>query len=98
MKLSVLIIFGLGMASGLGALVFILSGVYDIAAIRPHTQPVQFLLTAVKRNSIETHARDLEVPDLRNVDLIKRGFILYRRHCVLCHGAPGEPRSRTGVG
>lgn len=81
-----------------GSFLFVLSGVYDIAASRPHLAITQAVLTALKRRSVEFHARDMEAPDLDDAALIRRGFTLYRENCVTCHGAPGESRSRIGIG
>ncbi|MBA3892958.1 MAG: c-type cytochrome [Gemmatimonadales bacterium] len=91
-------IVALVMISGVGAIVFIYSGVYDIAASRPHLEITQKILSAVKRRSIEVHSRNLLAPELNDPELIKRGFVLYRENCVTCHGAPGESRTRIGVG
>ncbi|MCA9401402.1 MAG: c-type cytochrome [Candidatus Omnitrophica bacterium] len=84
--------------SGLGALIFIYSGFYDIAASRPHTKLVEKMLLMTKRQAVKFHARDVKVPNLDNEEFVKKGFVLYRRNCVTCHGAPGESRSRIGIG
>lgn len=98
-KWIILITLVVSLAAGTaGALAFIYSGVYDIAASRPHTRFVRTLLLTVKRRSVQLHARNLKVPDLNDAELIKRGFGLYRRYCVTCHGAPGEGRLRIGIG
>lgn len=81
-----------------GLFVFIRSGFYDIAAIHPHAQFNRSLLLKLKRNSVQYHARNLESPELDDPHLIRRGLVLYRANCVTCHGAPGEPRSRIGIG
>ncbi len=91
-------VVGLGMMGLAGAFAFIYSGIYDIAAYRPHLEITNKVLTLVKRRSVEFHARDLIVPELDDADLIQRGFVLYRDHCVSCHGAPGEARAPMGVG
>lgn len=99
-KLKKVIIFAsvlalLGIIGGIG---FIYSGFYDIAARRPHLAAVRFVLLQTKTRSIQFHARDLVAPPLNEVEKIKRGFKLYRQNCVTCHGAPGEARSRVGIG
>lgn len=94
----------LGTAAGLlvlslaGGAAFVYSGLYDIAASRPHLQLTETLLTTLKRRAVQFHARDLVAPDLDDADLIRRGLVLYRGNCVTCHGAPGEGRSRIGIG
>ena len=96
-KFSIIAITAL-VTVGAGGLIFIESGVYDIAAATPHAIFTRKMLKKVQRNSISRHARDLKTPDLNKVSLIKKGFKLYRQNCVSCHGAPGEGRSRTGIG
>ncbi len=83
-------------AAGLG--LFVVSGRYDIAAMHPHTRPVRTLLKFFQRRSIAFHARGIEPLRLDDPDLVRQGLALYREHCVLCHGAPGEPRQRVGIG
>jgi mono/diheme cytochrome c family protein len=83
-------------AVGLG--IFIASGQYDIAAMHPHTQPVRTILKFLQRRSIAFHARNIVTRRLDHPEVIQRGLTLYREHCVICHGAPGEGRQRVGVG
>ncbi|WP_166825809.1 c-type cytochrome [Thalassoroseus pseudoceratinae] len=83
---------------GLGAFLFLHSGLYNIGAIHQHLQMERTLILTLKRNSVEAHAQNLEVPELNKPQLVRRGFVLYRKNCVACHGGPGEPRSRIGMG
>jgi mono/diheme cytochrome c family protein len=87
-----------GVAAAAGGAAFVASGVYDIAASRPHTPPVQALLKRVQRESVAFHSRNVVVPPLDDARLVQRGLELYREHCVVCHGAPGDARARAGVG
>jgi mono/diheme cytochrome c family protein len=89
---------GAALLGGAALAVFVVSGRYDIAAMHPHTQVVRTMLKFLQRRSIAFHARDITPPRLDDSELVQRGLILYREHCVVCHGAPGEPRQRTGVG
>ena len=89
---------GILLVAGTGGFLFLLSGIYDIAAIHPHARIERTLILTLKRNSVQYHASDLEVPELNDPQLIKRGSVLYRRDCVPCHGGPGESRSRMGKG
>lgn len=83
---------------GLGFLVFAFSGVYDIAASSPHARAARWVLEFVKQRSIKYHARELEVPELNDERLIRRGLLLYEKNCVTCHGAPGQAPDRLGIG
>lgn len=89
---------GFFLAAGGAFLAFLYSGIYDIAATHPHARIERTVILTLKRNSIQFHARDLEVPELNDPQLVKRGFVLYRQNCVPCHGAPGEARSHLGRG
>ena len=83
---------------GLGVLVVLYSGIYDIAASRPHSGLVGFLLTTLQRRSVAARAEHIEAPALDDAALVREGLILYRDNCLPCHGAPGEARSVLGIG
>lgn len=91
-------LIGALVVGGVGLAVFLYSGVYDIAAIHPHSRVNRTLILTLKRNSVQFHAGDIDVPELNDPQLVRRGFVLYRENCVVCHGAPGEARSRIGKG
>jgi mono/diheme cytochrome c family protein len=89
----------LGLAVG-GLLTFIYSGVYDVAATRQHTAPVYWAFLTGLRQSIRSHAaREApQPPDLADERLITLGLVLYDRHCLQCHGAPGiAPTAQSGA-
>ena len=75
-------------ALGGGAL-FLRSGLYDIAATEQHTAPVYWLLEFGMRRSVRRGAAGIEVPPLTSDARIARGAVIYRSHCLQCHGAPG---------
>jgi mono/diheme cytochrome c family protein len=67
-------------------------GMTEVAATAPHSRPVEWLLATARERAIAARARDLAVPPLDDPRLLRRGIVLYHRHCVACHGAPGvEP-------
>jgi mono/diheme cytochrome c family protein len=72
-------------------ILFVYSGVYDVAAIRPHSRIVYWLLETTKRHSVERQADGISAPPLTDAGMIARGGTLHRDHCVQCHGAPGVP-------
>lgn len=84
--------------AGLGALIFIYSGRYDIAARRPHLMIVRSILTMLQERSVGFHASGIEVPPLDDPARVREGLVLYRKYCVVCHGAPGEAQGRVGIG
>jgi mono/diheme cytochrome c family protein len=99
LRLTVGVVLLLGLAIG-GLLTFIYSGVYDVAATRQHTAPVYWAFLTGLRQSIRTHAaREApEPPDLADEKLITLGLVLYDRHCLQCHGAPGIAPDAVGLG
>src|SRR3546814_11157907 len=81
--------------AALGGILFIYSGIYNIAATRPHTAPVYWVLNTAMREAVELHARDIEVPPLSDSELVQRGFRHFQAVCVPCHGEPGVPSAQT---
>jgi len=83
----------------LGGWLFIVSGVYDVAADRPHTAIVHAVLNTLRSRSIEAHARDIEVPPLGDPERISEGAEHYTAMCTGCHMAPGvrETEIRQGL-
>jgi mono/diheme cytochrome c family protein len=65
------------------------TGFYNVAATHQHLRLTNELLEVGLRESIERHAREVEVPDLADPALVERGVALYHAHCAQCHGAPG---------
>lgn len=80
------------------SLVFIYSGIYNVSAMDHHNQITQWMMNAVKDNSIKSHANDLKVPNLSDSSLVRMGFVHYREMCVGCHGGPGREQSEFAKG
>ena len=79
--------------------VAIYSGLYNIAADVPHTQPVYWLLETIRERSVETRARDIIVPnDLKDPNRISRGAGQHADMCSGCHLAPGMKRTEISQG
>src|SRR5689334_446862 len=83
-------------------LLFIYSGIYDVAASSPDSGLVRWVLATTQRRSVHRAAESLEgrirVPDLKNPDLIRAGLVHYQDLCATCHGAPGVAISEIGQG
>jgi mono/diheme cytochrome c family protein len=74
-------------------------GVFDVAADRPHTQPVAWLMQTVRDHSIEASAQGVIVPsDLGTPSRVKRGAAEYGEMCAMCHLGPGVERSEISQG
>src|SRR6478736_8417252 len=77
----------------------IYSGLYNIAADVPHTQPLYWLLETIRERSVEARARDIIVPnDLKDPNRISRGAGQYADMCSGCHLAPGMKRTEISQG
>ncbi|HLH01017.1 MAG TPA: c-type cytochrome [Bryobacteraceae bacterium] len=81
-----------------GGLIFAFSGIYPIAADKPHFYPVRRLLKITRTRSVQLHSRGIQVPNLNQRQLVLNGFVLFRKNCQTCHGAPGIPADQVGLG
>ena len=84
-----------GLAGFVFALVFIYSGVYDIAASSGHYAPTAWVLDTVKVQSIRRHAPSAVALEGASAE---EGVSEYQEMCAVCHGAPGSPRGVIGQG
>lgn len=77
------LLFGLS-----AALVFIYSGIYNVAATKQHTAPVYWAIHTAMIHSVRRRAD--EVPPMPPPTLLfEQGSRLYQSHCAQCHGGPG---------
>lgn len=81
-----------------GFVLFVWSGVYDVAADRPHTRFTHALLEAMRDRSIEVRARGIEAPDLDDPARIAEGAEHYAAMCADCHLAPGIGKTEIRSG
>lgn len=79
-------------------LAFINSGLFDVAATKPETEIVKWVLQTTKEKSVRSRAKDITVPNLDKESFIEIGFNNYDQMCVGCHGAPGISPSVIGEG
>lgn len=84
--LVVLAVLAVAAALAAGAIAL---GMAEVAATAPHSRPVEWLLATARERAIAARAGELTVPPLDDPRLLRRGIVLYHRHCVACHGAPG---------
>lgn len=73
-----------------GAAVFIVSGIYNVAARSDHWSITNWILTVVRDRSIAMAAYGISVPDLMDNGLADLGAEHYRGACATCHGVPGR--------
>lgn len=84
----------------LAGLLFIFSGVYDVAATSEDGGLIAWVLETTRERSVHRAAGSLEVqaPRLDDPRMIRSGFVRYHELCATCHGAPGVDVSPTGQG
>ncbi len=87
-----------GFLAGAGALAFVFSGIYPIAASRPHTLFSRLLLTTMMVHAVKRNAAGIRAPRLDDPELIRRGILQYHTDCEICHGAPGVAAAQLGRG
>jgi mono/diheme cytochrome c family protein len=89
MKILLTILFCLILAV-FGALGFIYSGIYDVAALHPDNPVVAWALHRISGQSVAARLGGIEVPPgLDRPEVIQAGGKLYSVNCVVCHGGPG---------
>jgi len=71
-----------------GAFLFAWSGIYNIAATKPHWNITLSFIQMLRDRSIEVHSEDIQAPNLDDPKLEEAVFSHYHGMCRLCHGAP----------
>jgi mono/diheme cytochrome c family protein len=64
------------------------SGLYNVAATRPHGRVVEELLPSAMHRSVVRHASGLAAPNLADERRVSEGMAHYEAMCEVCHGAP----------
>jgi mono/diheme cytochrome c family protein len=84
----------------LAGLLFIFSGVYDVAAASEDGGLIEWVLETTRERSVHRFAESLEirVPRLDDPRMIRSGLVRYQALCATCHGAPGVKISEIGQG
>jgi cytochrome c5 len=82
----------------IGIVVFIHSGLFNIAADEPHWPVTREILSVVRDRSIQAHSAAVRPPDLDNDTSIRLGAGNYDSMCTACHRAPGMEESELSVG
>lgn len=82
----------------MAALLFVYSGLFDVAASSPDNGLVHWVLETTQEHSVERRMKDVQVPPLTDPALVQAGFLHYKENCVTCHGAPGVEASEIGQG
>jgi hypothetical protein len=81
------------------AILFAVSGIYNVSARAPHLAPTSLLLEAVRERSIEHHSSKIEWPTASDDQtLAMAGAVHFDATCRKCHGAPGRPQDEFAQG
>jgi len=81
----------------LGGLVFIYSGIYDVAASVPHNEVTAWILSTTMQRSVAMRADAAAAPQLTDAQA-HEGYRFYSETCIYCHGAPGRDPTDIGKG
>jgi mono/diheme cytochrome c family protein len=74
----------------LGAVGFIYSGLYDVAAVHPDNPVVAWALHTTSDHSVTARLGGIEEPPgLDKPAIVQAGGHLFGENCVVCHGGPG---------
>ena len=80
--------------AGLLGLIFMWSGLYNVAASSPHSEPMEWGLHRTMIQSVHRHAKSVVAPERFSAAQVAAGFCQYEAHCVACHGAAGVAREQ----
>ncbi len=79
-------------------LVFMYSGIFNVAATVVDSSPLNWALVTVREASIRLHSRDVLLPKAGAVADRDNGFRIYREECVMCHTPVGRTPRPMAVG
>ena len=82
----------------LGVVAYVKSGVYNVAAAKPHTKFTEWLTHETMIHSVRSHAKGIVAPPSATSDQVVRGFCTYETHCAACHGAAAVARQHWANG
>ena len=82
----------LAMLAGFVVVLVVATGVIPLQASSGHWKVTSWVLDLIKRRSVNTYSRSIEVPALDHPSLLARGAGHYERSCRACHGSPAAAR------
>ena len=85
---------GTAAAGALAGFGYIKSGIYDVAASKPHTRLTEWITHETMIHSVRRHASGIETPHSASRAQVLAGYCTYETHCVACHGAPAIAREQ----
>ncbi|MBB3140297.1 c-type cytochrome [Halomonas organivorans] len=76
-------------AISFGTLFFIFGGFYNVSAQDDHHPIVGWSLHQTMESSVRARSKDIEAPNLEDMDMIRQGANAYESLCAACHLKPG---------
>ncbi len=98
MKTALRVIIAVLLLGAAGGAAFVYLGIYDVAATRPHQPLTYHLLHYAMKQAVAARADEIRPPQLDDRQRVRDGLVLYRMHCLQCHGAPGVAPDDIGLG
>lgn len=95
-ELGIIIFAALAVLGGIA--IYVGSGGYDIGADAPHWEMTQKALETIRDRSIGVRAKQIQLPDLQDEELVLKGAAQYAAMCVNCHLAPEQSDSAIRPG
>lgn len=83
---------------GIGALIVVYSGAFNVAATQEHTALSRWALETSMQKSIERRAAGMKVPGVATQAMSEAGAGDYKAMCEHCHGGPGAERASWASG
>ena len=74
------------------------SGMYNMSATEKHWTVTEKIIAWARDSSIESRAKDQQVPALDNEQIRLQGAEHYNAMCTICHLAPGMQSTELSVG
>ena len=78
----------------IGGVIYMYSGMYDISVANRDKGITRWILETTMENSVEHHARNVEIPSLDDSTMILKGYVHYSSMCG-CHGNPGRESNKA---
>jgi mono/diheme cytochrome c family protein len=76
----------------------LVGGWYDVSASVPASSLERRLAHFLADHAVARRAPKGPNPLQVTPEVLRRGLLLYRDNCVVCHGVPGEPQSNIAAG
>ena len=87
-----------GAAIGVGGLLVVETGAFDVRASTPHSAPVAWATHTTMIHAARRGAADIHAPIRFTAAEVQAGLRVYEANCVSCHGGPAVARAAWASG